>query len=152
MDGVETEKMPLAYALINPKREGNNLLFTDICGAYVAYKLIVRLLEAEDLSARPEALREELRVLAAFATIGDVMPLVKEKNVRLLPVDSEHSAIFQCLNGEHGNKIDKILLTASGGPFFGKKAEDKFQQFMNDIVFLALVCVETFNSKSALNE
>ena len=48
-----------------------------------------------------------------------IMPLVKEKNVRLLPVDSEHSAIFQCLNGEHGNKIDKILLTASGGPFRG---------------------------------
>ena len=48
-----------------------------------------------------------------------IMPLVKEKNVRLLPVDSEHSAIFQCLNGEHGNKINKILLTASGGPFRG---------------------------------
>ena len=48
-----------------------------------------------------------------------IMPLVKEKHVRLLPVDSEHSAIFQCLNGEHGNKIDKILLTASGGPFRG---------------------------------
>ena len=48
-----------------------------------------------------------------------IIPLVKEKKVRLLPVDSEHSAIFQCLNGEHGNKIVKILLTASGGPFRG---------------------------------
>ena len=48
-----------------------------------------------------------------------IIPLVKEKGVRLLPVDSEHSAIFQCLNGERGNKIDKILLTASGGPFRG---------------------------------
>lgn len=48
-----------------------------------------------------------------------ILPLVKEKNVRLLPVDSEHSAIFQCLNGETGNKIEKILLTASGGPFRG---------------------------------
>ena len=48
-----------------------------------------------------------------------IIPLVKEKKVRLLPVDSEHSAIFQCLNGEHGNKIEKILLTASGGPFRG---------------------------------
>ena len=45
------------------------------------------------------------------------MPLAKEKNVRILPVDSEHSAIFQSLNGEHGNRIHKILLTASGGPF-----------------------------------
>ncbi len=48
-----------------------------------------------------------------------IIPLVKEKKVRLLPVDSEHSAIFQCLNGEAGNKIEKILLTASGGPFRG---------------------------------
>ena len=48
-----------------------------------------------------------------------IVPLAREHQVRLLPVDSEHSAIFQCLNGEHGNKIDKILLTASGGPFRG---------------------------------
>lgn len=45
------------------------------------------------------------------------MPLAKEKNVKILPVDSEHSAIFQCLNGENEKEIDKILLTASGGPF-----------------------------------
>lgn len=48
-----------------------------------------------------------------------IVPLAREHQVRLLPVDSEHSAIFQCLNGEHRNKIDKILLTASGGPFRG---------------------------------
>ena len=48
-----------------------------------------------------------------------IMLLAKEKHVRILPVDSEHSAIFQSLNGETGNKIHKILLTASGGPFRG---------------------------------
>ena len=53
-----------------------------------------------------------------------IMSLAKEKHVRILPVDSEHSAIFQSLNGETGNKIHKILLTASGGPFRGKKPED----------------------------
>ena len=53
-----------------------------------------------------------------------IMPLAKEKNVPILPVDSEHSAIFQALNGERHNKIAKILLTASGGPFRGKKLED----------------------------
>lgn len=52
-----------------------------------------------------------------------IMPLAKEKNVRILPVDSEHSAIFQSLNGETGNKIHKILLTASGGPFRGRTRE-----------------------------
>ncbi len=49
-----------------------------------------------------------------------IMPHAKEMGVSILPVDSEHSAIFQCLNGEHGNEIYKIHLTASGGPFRGK--------------------------------
>lgn len=53
-----------------------------------------------------------------------IMPLAKKQNVRILPVDSEHSAIFQSLNGERGNKIDKIILTASGGPFRGKTYEE----------------------------
>ncbi len=48
-----------------------------------------------------------------------IMPLAKEHGVRILPVDSEHSAIFQALNGENRGQIDKILLTASGGPFRG---------------------------------
>lgn len=53
-----------------------------------------------------------------------IMPLAKEYNVNILPVDSEHSAIFQSLNGERQNHIRRILLTASGGPFRGKKTED----------------------------
>ena len=53
-----------------------------------------------------------------------IMPMAKEYNVRILPVDSEHSAIFQSLQGNKGNPIHKILLTASGGPFRGKKEED----------------------------
>lgn len=48
-----------------------------------------------------------------------VMKLAKEKGVKIVPIDSEHSAIFQCLMGNEQNKIKKILLTASGGPFFG---------------------------------
>jgi len=48
-----------------------------------------------------------------------IMPLAEEYGAPVLPVDSEHSAIFQAMNGESGNKIDKILLTASGGPFRG---------------------------------
>ena len=48
-----------------------------------------------------------------------IMPLAKEKGVKILPVDSEHSAIFQALNGENPRQIAKILLTASGGPFRG---------------------------------
>jgi len=55
---------------------------------------------------------------------GDlVTKLAREKGVNILPVDSEHSAIFQCLAGEFDNKIEKIYLTASGGPFRGRTKE-----------------------------
>ncbi len=50
-----------------------------------------------------------------------IMPLAAKMGVKILPVDSEHSAIFQSLNGEPKDKVEKILLTASGGPFRGKK-------------------------------
>lgn len=53
-----------------------------------------------------------------------IMPLAKEKGVKILPVDSEHSAIFQCLSGEERRGVDKLLITASGGPFRGKKREE----------------------------
>lgn len=53
-----------------------------------------------------------------------IMPLAKKKGVSILPVDSEHSAIFQSLQGNAGNKINRILLTASGGPFRGKTKEE----------------------------
>ena len=53
-----------------------------------------------------------------------IMPLAKEKKVSILPVDSEHSAIFQSLKEESASQIEKILLTASGGPFRGKRKEE----------------------------
>lgn len=53
-----------------------------------------------------------------------IMPLAKENNVSILPVDSEHSAIFQSLNGESKKTLSKILLTASGGPFLGKTYDE----------------------------
>lgn len=53
-----------------------------------------------------------------------IMPLAKAHQVSILPVDSEHSAIFQSIHGERQNKISKILLTASGGPFRGKKRNE----------------------------
>ena len=52
-----------------------------------------------------------------------IMPLARKRNVRILPVDSEHSAIFQCLNGEDKRRVSRILLTASGGPFRGRTRE-----------------------------
>ncbi len=60
-----------------------------------------------------------------LVTAGHIItPLLKEYGVKLLPVDSEHSAIFQALHGENENEINRIILTASGGPFRGKKRKD----------------------------
>ena len=56
---------------------------------------------------------------------GDIiMPLIKKMGVAMLPIDSEHSAIWQCLKGEKSADLDRILITASGGPFRGMKRED----------------------------
>ena len=61
-----------------------------------------------------------------------IMPLAKEYGVKILPVDSEHSAIFQSLNGEQHGQIDKLLITASGGPFRGRKRADLEQVKVED--------------------
>ena len=61
-----------------------------------------------------------------------IMPLAKEHGVKILPVDSEHSAIFQSLNGEQHGQIDKLLITASGGPFRGRKRADLEQVKVED--------------------
>ena len=61
-------------------------------------------------------------VLVAAGEI--VMPLLKEHGVTMTPIDSEHSAIFQCLQGYRPDQISEILLTASGGPFRGRTRED----------------------------
>ena len=53
-----------------------------------------------------------------------IMPLAKKNNVKIIPVDSEHSAIFQCLHGENHSNLKKIILTGSGGPFLEKPLED----------------------------
>jgi len=75
------------------------------------------------------AIKEKKKILLAnketLVTSGSIiMPLAKENGVEIIPVDSEHSAIFQCLRGDEHNRISKILLTASGGPFFGRKREE----------------------------
>ncbi len=67
---------------------------------------------------KPIALANKETLVVAGALI---MPLAREMGVPILPVDSEHSAIFQCLMGESHNPIEKVILTASGGPFRGKK-------------------------------
>lgn len=83
------------------------------------------------LGIRPtiEAIKAHKNIALAnketLVTAGHIiMPMVKKYGVSLLPVDSEHSAIFQCLQTSVGNEIEKIWLTASGGPFRGKSIDE----------------------------
>ena len=75
-------------------------------------------------AGKPIALANKETLVVAGSLI---MPLAREMGVPILPVDSEHSAIFQCLMGESHNPIEKVILTASGGPFRGKKRADLAQ-------------------------
>ncbi|MES2006280.1 MAG: 1-deoxy-D-xylulose-5-phosphate reductoisomerase [Bacteroidota bacterium] len=85
--------------------------------AIVGYAGLKPTLRAIEIS-KPIALANKETLVVA----GDIiMRTSAEKRIPIIPVDSEHSAIFQCLVGEGRNKIEKIILTASGGPFLGKK-------------------------------
>ena len=92
--------------------EGTEVLVTAIVGMIGIRPTIAAIKAGKDIALA----NKETLVTAGHI----IMPLAKEYNVKILPVDSEHSAIFQSLNGEKKTQIDKILLTASGGPFRGK--------------------------------
>ena len=87
--------------------------------AIVGYAGLASTLEAIKAGKQIALANKETLVVAGEL----VTALAKEKGVNIYPVDSEHSAIFQCLAGEFHNKIEKIYLTASGGPFRGKSLE-----------------------------
>lgn len=107
---------------------GENVLL-DVVHACDADDVLVSVVGVVGLAAVMETLACGKRVLLAnkepLVAGGElVTEAAKKAGHPLLPVDSEHSAIFQCLNGEHKDQLKKILLTASGGPFRGKKKEE----------------------------
>jgi 1-deoxy-D-xylulose-5-phosphate reductoisomerase len=96
--------------------ESINIVLTALVG-YAGLKPTISAIKAKKTIALAN---KETLVVA-----GDLITkLAEEHNVHILPVDSEHSAIFQCLAGEWANPIEKIVLTASGGPFRGKTIEE----------------------------
>lgn len=88
-----------------------------VLGAIVGFAGLHSVLSAIDAGKQIALANKETLVVAGEL----VMQLAAERNVDIIPVDSEHSAIFQCLAGENRKSVEKIILTASGGPFFGKK-------------------------------
>lgn len=98
------------------EQDASELLVTAIVGMIGIRPTIAAMKAGKDIALA----NKETLVTAGHI----IMPLAKECGVRILPVDSEHSAIFQCLNGEGRGGLHKILLTASGGPFRGRKKEE----------------------------
>lgn len=120
----------------------NNALFDDDIMVYSGAKALEQVVEYKEIDIVLTALvgyaglKPTISAINAGKTIalanketlvvaGELITkLAREKGVAILPVDSEHSAIFQCLTGEYMNPIEKIILTASGGPFRGKTDEE----------------------------
>ena len=95
--------------------ESANIVLTSVVGMIGIKPTIAAINAGKDIALA----NKETLVCAGHI----IMPLAKKMGIKILPVDSEHSAIFQSLNGEDPKKIDKILLTASGGPFRGYTRE-----------------------------
>jgi 1-deoxy-D-xylulose-5-phosphate reductoisomerase len=98
------------------QRDNYDILVT----ALVGFVGLAPTIEAIKLNKRIALANKETLVTAGEIVIG----LCKKHNAELIPIDSEHSAIFQCLVGENSKDIRKIILTASGGPFLGKNISD----------------------------
>jgi len=88
--------------------------------ALVGYSGLLPTIKAIE-AGKPIALANKETLVVAGELVTS---MAREKGVNIYPVDSEHSAIFQCIVGEFENKIEKIILTASGGPFRGKKRDE----------------------------
>ncbi len=96
--------------------KGNDIVLNSVVGMVGLLPTLTAIENGKDIAlANKETLVAGGRI---------VMDAAAEKGIKIYPVDSEHSAIFQCLHGNSMNRISKIILTASGGPFFGKKKED----------------------------
>ena len=98
------------------QRDDIDVVLTAVVGAVGLRPTVAAIESGKDIALA----NKETLVVAGELITG----LVEKHQVKLLPVDSEHSAIFQCLAGEEANPIEKIILTASGGPFRGKSIED----------------------------
>ena len=96
--------------------ESATIVVTAIMGMIGISPTIAAICEGKDIALA----NKETLVTAGHI----IMPLAQEKGVKIYPVDSEHSAIYQCLNGEERGSVSKIILTASGGPFRGKSLEE----------------------------
>jgi 1-deoxy-D-xylulose-5-phosphate reductoisomerase len=125
-DESKYEKVNAALANDNIKVYAGEKALIDIAGSDTYDVLLAAIVGYAGLSSTLAAIEQGKTIALAnketLVVAGDIVTaMANAKNALILPVDSEHSAIFQCLVGEQYNPIEKIILTASGGPFLGKK-------------------------------
>ncbi len=108
-------RIPKISAYMAPSKAETELVLTAVVGMIGIEPTLAAIAAGKDIAL---ANKESLCCAGHL-----IMPAAREKGVKILPVDSEHSAIFQCLQGNGGNKIRRLLLTASGGPFRGYTKE-----------------------------
>jgi 1-deoxy-D-xylulose-5-phosphate reductoisomerase len=125
-DESKYEKVNSSLAQSDIKVFAGEKSLIEIAGSDTYDILLAAIVGYAGLSSTLAALEQGKTVALAnketLVVAGDIVTAVaKQKNAQILPVDSEHSAIFQCLVGEQNNPVEKVILTASGGPFLGKK-------------------------------
>jgi 1-deoxy-D-xylulose-5-phosphate reductoisomerase len=115
--GIDTKVLPGVEGVIEAcGADGVSIVLNAVVGIAGLYPTIELIKRGKDIA---------LANKETMVTGGQIVTsLAKEYGVKIYPVDSEHSAIFQCLQGNKGNEIEKIILTASGGPFRGMKRTD----------------------------
>ncbi|MBR5209043.1 MAG: 1-deoxy-D-xylulose-5-phosphate reductoisomerase, partial [Paludibacteraceae bacterium] len=123
-DESKYEEVKNAVAGLSTKVMTGSAAVADVAANDASEMVLVALVGYSGLAPTIAAIKAHKKIALAnketLVVAGDlVCRLCQENGIKLLPVDSEHSAIFQCLEGERHNKLEKIILTASGGPFRG---------------------------------
>lgn len=124
LDELKSELFPYGIKVYAGQQALNDVVQMDtvdlVLTALVGYAGLIPTLKAIEAGKTIALANKETLVVAGEL----VTQLAREKGVNIYPIDSEHSAIFQCLVGEFHNPIEKIILTASGGPFRGRKRHE----------------------------
>lgn len=123
----------------NTKVEGGRQAFIDAAGYGDAEIVVTSMSGFAGLEPTINAIKHGKNIALAnketLVAAGELVTnLAKKFNVKILPVDSEHGAIFQCLQGENSEDVEKILLTASGGPFRGKNVDELKDVTVNEVL------------------
>ena len=133
------KKFTAEKTFANTKVEGGRQAFIDAAGYGDAESVVTSMSGFAGLEPTINAISHGKNIALAnketLVVAGEIIVnMAKDFNVKIFPVDREHGAIFQCLQGENSNDVEKILLTASGGPFRGKNLDELKDVTINEVL------------------